>query len=144
MAAEGSNELYVRYGDIPTGYAFDASYSNPVATDQEAPISQYPGRRLLHPCPRPPGCRELPATLRADLLPLSITKITPDQGGTGDADHRWVTFDILGSHFKAGALVKLSRPGVYEAGARPLAGTGRHPHPCRLQSCQTAPWFCTT
>jgi len=33
-AAEGSNELYLRYGDIPTGYAFDASYTNPVAADQ--------------------------------------------------------------------------------------------------------------
>src|SRR5204863_2437043 len=29
-------------------------------------------------------------------------------------DHRWVTFDIYGASFKAGALVKLSRPGVYE------------------------------
>ncbi|MBK6595658.1 MAG: hypothetical protein IPG23_24845 [Burkholderiales bacterium] len=57
----------------------------------------------------------MPVTLRADLLPLSINTVTPDQGGTGDDEHRWVTVDIYGSRFKAGALVKLSRPGVYEA-----------------------------
>ncbi|MFO1403439.1 MAG: CARDB domain-containing protein [Azonexus sp.] len=115
VAAEGSNELYVRYGDIPTGYAFDASYSNPVATDQEVMIPSTQAGDYYILVRARQGAANSPATLRADLLPLSITKITPDQGGTGDADHRWVTFDILGSHFKAGALVKLSRPGVYEA-----------------------------
>ena len=114
-AAEGSNELYVRYGDIPTGYAFDASYSNPVATDQQAVIgSTRAGDYYLLVRARQ-GAADSPVTLRADLLPLSINRITPDQGGTGDADHRWVTLDLYGSHFKAGALVKLSRPGVQEA-----------------------------
>ncbi|WP_034607036.1 hypothetical protein, partial [Chitinimonas koreensis] len=60
------------------------------------------------------GGTNVPATLRADLLPLSITRVTPDQGGVGDDDHRWVTVDLYGARFKAGALVKLSRPGVYE------------------------------
>jgi hypothetical protein len=114
-ATEGSNELYIRYGDIPTGYAFDASYSNPVATDQQAVIgSTLAGDYYILVRARE-GASNSPVTLRADLLPLSITKITPDQGGTGDDDHRWVTLDIYGSHFKAGALVKLARPGVYEA-----------------------------
>ncbi len=57
---------------------------------------------------------ETPVTLLADLMSLAITKITPDQGGTGDDNHRWVTFDIDGASFKAGALVKHSRPGVFE------------------------------
>ena len=53
-------------------------------------------------------------TLRADLLPLMISSVTPDAGGTGDDEHRWVTVDIEGASFKAGALVKLTRPGVAE------------------------------
>jgi len=31
-ASDGASELYVRYGDIPTGYAFDAAYSKPHPT----------------------------------------------------------------------------------------------------------------
>jgi len=112
-AADGSNELYIRYGDIPTGYAFDAAYSNPVAADQQVVIpTTQAGDYYVLVRARQGG--ETPVTLRADLLPLAITKVTPDQGGTGDDDHRWVTFDIYGASFKAGALVKLSRPGVYE------------------------------
>ena len=40
-----------------------------------------------------------PVTLRADLLPLTISKVTPDQGGVGDDNHRWVTLDIYGASF---------------------------------------------
>ncbi|MDZ4254036.1 MAG: CARDB domain-containing protein, partial [Sulfuritalea sp.] len=116
---EGSNELYIRYGDIPTGYAFDAAYTTPVATDQQALIpSTQAGDYYILVRARPGTTgvtTAVPITLRADLLPLSISKVTPDQGGTGDDEHRWVTVDIYGSRFKAGALVKLSRPGVYEA-----------------------------
>ncbi|HEX4879001.1 MAG TPA: putative Ig domain-containing protein, partial [Limnobacter sp.] len=56
----------------------------------------------------------LPAVLRADLLPLSITQVSPDRMGVGNADQRWVTVDIRGAQFKPGALVRLSRPGVFE------------------------------
>jgi hypothetical protein len=74
-------------------------------------------------------------TLRADLLPLSITRISPDQGGGGEQDnsddsdnssnssngaHRWVSVDIEGAHFKPGALVKLTRPGSMKS--NPNAG----------------------
>ncbi|WP_346949757.1 putative Ig domain-containing protein, partial [Dyella sp.] len=114
MAASGDNELYIRYGDIPTTYAYDAAYSNPSAADQQALIpSTLAGDYYI--LVRSRSGNAVPATLRADLLPLSITKITPDNGGVSDDDHRWVTLDIYGSAFQAGALVKLSRPGVYEA-----------------------------
>ncbi|HEX8961620.1 MAG TPA: CARDB domain-containing protein, partial [Rhodocyclaceae bacterium] len=112
-AESGSNEVYIRYGDIPTAYAYDAAYSNPVAADQEAviPSTQAGDYYVLV---RARQGAETPVTIRADLAPLSITQVTPDQGGTGDDAHRWVTLDIYGTHFKAGALVKLSRPGIYE------------------------------
>ncbi|WP_233259655.1 CARDB domain-containing protein, partial [Ramlibacter sp. WS9] len=113
-AAAGANEVYVRYGDIPTAYAFDASYSVPVAPDQQAliPTTQAGDYYVLIKSRQ--GAAGTPVTLRADLLPLSITSVTPDAGGTGDLNHRWVTFDIHGAHFKPDAIVKLSRPSVAE------------------------------
>ncbi len=113
-AAEGANEIYVRYGDVPTGYLFDAAYTNPLAADQQAFIPSTQAGDYYVLVRSNQGAADTPVTLRADLLPLSITQVTPDQGGTGDDNHRWVTMDIYGSHFKAGALVKLSRPGVFE------------------------------
>jgi subtilase family serine protease len=113
-AAEGSNEVYLRYGDLPTGTVFDAAYSNPVAADQEALVpSTRAGDYYLLVRARQ-GAANSPINLRADLLPLSITRITPDHGGTGDDAQRWITLDIHGSHFLPGALVKLSRPGIAE------------------------------
>ncbi|MDH3460422.1 MAG: hypothetical protein OEM00_05480, partial [Burkholderiaceae bacterium] len=113
-AADGANELYIRWNDVPNGFAFDAAYSNPVSPDQEVLISATKAGDyyvLLRPRQLAGGTL---ATLRADLLPLAITRITPDQGGTGDDDHRWVSMDIFGARFAAGALVKLSRPGEFE------------------------------
>ncbi|HET7864109.1 MAG TPA: putative Ig domain-containing protein, partial [Burkholderiaceae bacterium] len=113
-AGDGANEVYVRYGDVPNGHSFDAAYSDPVAADQKVliPTTQAGDYYILvHARQSASGT---PVTLRADLLPLSITRVTPDQGGTGDAAHRWVTMDIEGARFAAGALVKLSRPGVFE------------------------------
>ncbi|MGA8137346.1 MAG: CARDB domain-containing protein, partial [Pseudomonas gingeri] len=113
-AAEGDNELYIRYGDIPTTYAYDAAYSDASAADQQALIaSTQAGDYYI--LVRARSGDATPVNLRADLLPLSITRVTPDNGGVGDSDHRWVTLDIYGASFQAGALVKLSRPGVYEA-----------------------------
>jgi subtilase family serine protease len=110
----GANEIYIRYGDVPTSYLFDASYTNPLSADQQALIPSTLAGDYYVLVRSNQGSLNTPATLRADLLPLAITKVTPDQGGTGDDNHRWVTFDIYGAHFKAGALVKLSRPGVFE------------------------------
>jgi len=113
-AEEGTNEIYIRYGDVPTGYLFDASYTNPLSADQQAFIPSTQAGDYYVLVRSNQGAADTPVILRADLLPLSITKVTPDQGGVGDDNHRWVTLDIYGSHFKAGALVKLSRPGVFE------------------------------
>jgi hypothetical protein len=119
---EGSNELYLRYGDLPSSYAFDAAYDRPLSADQEVwlPSTQAGDYYLLLRSRQ--GAANTPVTLRADLLPLSITRISPDQGGSGSTDNGgdvnksplWVSVDIEGAHFKPGALVKLTRPGVHE------------------------------
>ncbi|MBO3704008.1 MAG: hypothetical protein J5W83_15990, partial [Candidatus Accumulibacter sp.] len=116
-ADDGHNELYLRYGDVPSGYAFDAAYDRPLASDQEVwlPSTQAGDYYLLLRSRQ--AAANTPVTLRADLLPLSITRISPDQGGSGDPGdnaHRWLSIDIEGAHFKPGALVKLTRPGVHE------------------------------
>jgi hypothetical protein len=112
---EGVNEIYIRYGDVPTSYQFDASYTNPLSADQQAFIPSTQAGVYYILIRSNQGAVDTPVTVRADLLPLAIIKVTPDQGGTGDDNHRWVTLELYGSHFKAGALVKLSRPGVFEA-----------------------------
>ena len=113
-AAAGANEIWLRWGDIPTGYAFDAAYDQPVSPDQQIVIpSTKAGDYYLLVRSRQQAAGT-PVTLRAELLPLAITRVTPDQGGTGDDAHRWVTMDIEGARFAPGALVKLSRPGEFE------------------------------
>jgi hypothetical protein len=43
-ADKGANELYLRYGDIPTPSIFDAAYDNPLSPDQQVLIPKHPGR----------------------------------------------------------------------------------------------------
>ena len=110
----GANEVYVRFGDVPTSTAFDAAYDNPLSPDQQVLIPSTRAGDYYILVRSRQSAMESPVTLRADLLPLAITRVTPDQGGTGDDDHRWVTLDIYGARFQPGALVKLNRPGVAE------------------------------
>ena len=113
MADKGANELYVRYQEVPTSQNYDAAYSQAISPDQEAliPYTKAGDYYILVKARQANGDV---TTLRAQTLPLSIRSITPDQGGRGSENNRWVTVDIKGSRFDAGALVKLSRPGVFE------------------------------
>ncbi|WP_205678900.1 CARDB domain-containing protein [Aquisphaera insulae] len=110
-AVGAANELFVRFGDVPTGIAYDASYEGPLAPDQIAVIpTTKPGVYYIlvrgHSEPAP----GTPATILAELVPLAITSITPDSGG----DSRWVTTTIRGARFDPSAIVKLVRPGFAE------------------------------
>ncbi|MDK2126935.1 putative Ig domain-containing protein, partial [Parachitinimonas caeni] len=113
---DGENEIYLRYGEVPTGHRYDAAYSRAAAADQQAviPSTQAGDYYVLVRSRNKAGSPAQTATLKAELMPLAITRVTPDAGGTGDDQHRWVTMDIEGARFKPGALVKLSRPGVFE------------------------------
>ncbi|WP_374356933.1 pre-peptidase C-terminal domain-containing protein, partial [Chitinimonas sp.] len=115
----GNNELYIKYGEVPSSFSYDAAYSRAQSADQQAIIADTQAGDyyvLVRAKAAPLGSTPVsaPVTLRADLLPLSITRVTPDSGGTADGDHRWVSMDIEGAQFQAGALVKLSRPGMFE------------------------------
>ncbi len=114
LAEQGDNRLYVRYEDVPSAAFYDAAYGVPMAPDQEATIGHTKPGWYYILVYTDSGEANVGATLRAEKMPLSITRITPDQGGVGDDDHRWVTIDVFGAQFDAGAHVKLARPGVYE------------------------------
>ena len=113
-AATGANEVYIRWNEVPTSSNFDVAYNQPLSPDQTllVPSTQAGDYYILLRSRQ--GDAGSAVTLRADLLPLSITRVTPDQGGVGDDDHRWVSMDIEGARFAAGALVKLARPGEFE------------------------------
>ncbi|WP_167370367.1 CARDB domain-containing protein [Acinetobacter genomosp. 33YU] len=113
-ALKGSTELYIRYEAVPSAGQYDYAYTIANSPDQElvVPTTQEGTYYILIKASNSP--KDTAATILAETLPLSITKVTPDQGGTGTDDYRWVTMDIYGAQFAAGALVKLSRPGMYE------------------------------
>jgi len=110
-ADQAFNELYLRYNDVPNGINFDAAYSGPLAANQTAVIpSSQPGTYFILVRGQSEPTADTPITILADVIPLSITNVTPDQGG----DSRWVTTTITGAQFKANAIVKLVRPGIAE------------------------------
>ena len=106
-----ANTLFLRYGALPTGSQYDASYQGAVQASQVAVIpSTTVGTYyvLVHGQSEPaPGSR---VTLLAHLLPFGITDVVQDQGG----DSRYVTTTIYGAQFDPQAIVKLVRSGFAE------------------------------
>jgi hypothetical protein len=72
-AEAGANEVFVRYGDIPTGAVFDAAYGNALATDQQVLIPTTKAGDYYVLVRSRQTANATPVTLRADLLPLAIT-----------------------------------------------------------------------
>ena len=106
-----ANEIYVRYGDVASGFAFDAGAIDPLSPSPAALIpSTLAGDYYVLVQGRSGKNTNVPMTLTVKALPFSITDILQDQGG----DSRWVTTVITGARFQPGALVKLVRPGIAE------------------------------
>ena len=106
---DASNELFIRYGDVPTGYQYDAIYQDQLQANQTAviPLTKAGTYYVLVRGQSEPGPGTA-ATLLAELAPFAITDIKSDQGG----DSRWVTLDIYGTKFAPNAILKLARPGI--------------------------------
>ncbi|MCB1491569.1 MAG: hypothetical protein KDJ77_07195, partial [Rhodobiaceae bacterium] len=106
---DAQNEIYVRYGDVPTPTNFDAIYGAPLSADQTAIIGEtLPGDYYIL-IRNTGGISEPTAvTVLPEILPFQVIDITQDQGG----DSRFVTATITGAGFKDGAVVRLTRPGV--------------------------------
>src|SRR6185503_474102 len=110
-AADAANEVFVRYGDVPSPFQFDAVYQDPLQANQTAIVpSTQPGDYYILVRGHDEPQANTPARLLVETVPLAITSVAADQGGDG----RWVTLNIEGARFQPGALVKLARPGVAE------------------------------
>ncbi|MBV8468215.1 MAG: pre-peptidase C-terminal domain-containing protein, partial [Burkholderiales bacterium] len=113
-AQSGANELYVKYGAMPTSSSYDAAYTLAQSPSQQAlvPTTQAGTYYVLVKSDDSPAAT--PVTLEADLVPLSITRVTPSTGGAASNSDQFVSMDIYGAGFAAGAQVVLSRPGVFQ------------------------------
>ncbi len=110
-ADTAANELFLRYNDAPTAAVYDATYTGPRAPNQTLTLpTTLPGTYYLLVSGDAEPTANTPITLYADLAPLSITDVSPDQGG----DSRWVTMTVRGAQFSPNAIVKLVRPGIAE------------------------------
>ncbi len=114
---DAANEIFLRYGAVPDGFNYDASYQNPLQADQTAVIAATkPGDYyVLIRGHSEPG-DNTPVKLLAEVVPFAISSVHVDQGG----DSRWVTIDVRGAKFGHGdtpaenAILKLVRPDIAE------------------------------
>ncbi len=113
-ATGGNNEVYIKYGALPTSSNYDAAYTQALAPSQQAliPSTQAGTYYVLIKSDSSPA--NTPVSVSANVLPLAITSISPTSGGAATAANQYVTMDIYGAAFGAGAQVVLSRPGVFQ------------------------------
>ncbi len=105
-----TNELYVRYGDVPSGLAFDFGAQQALSADPTTVVPSTLAGDYYFLIRGRSGSGVTNATLTVKALPFSVTDVSVDQGG----DSRWVTATITGAQFRPDALVKLVRPGIAE------------------------------
>ena len=110
-AANSANEIFIKQGSAPTDSNYDAAYQGGLSPDQVATVpSTVPGvYYILIRGHSEPG-DDIPVTVLARLLPLSVSNVDTDQGG----DSQYVTTIITGAQFQPNALVKLVMPGFAE------------------------------
>ncbi len=113
-ATTGNNEVYIKYGAIPTSSDYDAAYTQALAPSQQATIPSTQAGTYYVLVKSDSSPTNTPVTIGAKVLPLSITSISPTSGGAATAANQYVTMDIYGAAFAAGAQVVLSRPGVFQ------------------------------
>jgi len=106
-----ANEVFLRYDEVPTGTRYDAAHQGPFGPNQSAIVTAtQPGAYYVLVRGHSQPADDTPVTILADLLPFSITDVTPDSGG----DVRWMTTTIRGAPSHPEAVVKLVRPGFAE------------------------------
>ena len=105
QAPDSANELYVRYGDVASRGAYDFLFSNPYAPSQKITVPNtqagfYYALARGNYVPTPPG----PFTIKAEIIPFSITDVTPSTGGNAGS----VTVTVRGAKFAPDASIVLT------------------------------------
>lgn len=91
------NELYIRYGDVPTRNTYDAAFSRPFSGNQEAIISEMkPGTYYVMVYGENEFGQAQDITLKASILHFEIRSVKTNVGG----DSGPVTTCIQGAKFK--------------------------------------------
>ncbi|HND23400.1 MAG TPA: putative Ig domain-containing protein, partial [Rhodocyclaceae bacterium] len=108
---DAANEIFIRYGDVPDGFHYDATYDNPLQANQTAVVPfTKPGDYYVLIRGHAETQANTPVRVLAEVVPFAITSVHVDQGG----DSRWVTFDVRGAQFADNAILKVVRPDVAE------------------------------
>jgi hypothetical protein len=110
-AADASNEMFIRFGDVPSNFAYDAIYGAALQPNQTVIVGgTQPGTYYVLVRGQSEPAADTPVTLLAEVLPFQVLDIVQDRGG----DSRYVTVTVLGAQFDRDAVVKLIRPGIAE------------------------------
>jgi hypothetical protein len=112
---QGANELYIKYGAVPTRTDFDAKYSRPLAADQQVRIPDTQAG-TYYVLAYGAGVPDAPGTfsLTASLMDFSLAGLSPITGGNVGN----VTVSIRGAQFSEDILPVLVAP----SGARYFGG----------------------
>lgn len=104
-ASNAANELFLRFGNVPTGVFYDAAYAGLLSPNQSAVIpTTKPGTYYVLVRGQAEPSDNTPISILANVLPFGITDIKTDRGG----DSRYVTTNISGAQFHPNAIVKLA------------------------------------
>jgi len=106
-STSSANELYVRYGAMPTRGQYDFLYDRPFQPDQEIAIPNTEAGVyyiLLRGESVPEGTANY--TIIARTLNFSIRKVTPNRAGNVGR----ITLDVIGARFKSGIQAELVDP----------------------------------
>jgi uncharacterized delta-60 repeat protein len=107
--AGSANELFTRFGLLPSRNSFDFSFSRLNEPNQEVivPTSQagnyFTLARSAFSTPSPQS-----VTIKAEVIPFGITSVSPNRIG----DNGQVTITLKGARFEEGATVQLSGNGT--------------------------------
>ncbi|QEG41240.1 CARDB domain-containing protein [Roseimaritima ulvae] len=106
-SATAANELYVRYGDVPSRSVFDHAFSDPLSPDQRLVIPFARGGTYYILAYGVSVPSPSPFTVTADVPSFSILEVGPDAG----SNKGMTTVQILGSQFKNDGQVLLTGAG---------------------------------
>lgn len=101
-----ANELYARFGLLPSRSAYDFLFHRPYEPDQEIVVPDTQAGTyysLARNAYLPANAQTDPYSIKAEIVPFGITSVSPNRIG----DNGQVTITIKGAKFETGSIVQL-------------------------------------